>query len=84
MCNGVQTKIKIAVLKLKKKIRGTTAPKSQDRLKRLLPMAVQWALWLAKRYPSTLISVFFTGYGAKGDWDFRISDLVKNPVGTDI
>ena len=22
--------------------------------------------------------------GAKGDWDFRISDLVKNPGGTDI
>ena len=22
--------------------------------------------------------------GAKGDWDFRISDLVKNPNGTDI
>ena len=21
--------------------------------------------------------------GAKGDWDFRISDLVKNPDGTD-
>ena len=24
------------------------------------------------------------GSGAKGDWDFRISDLVKNPDGTDI
>ena len=22
--------------------------------------------------------------GAKGDWDFQISDLVKNPDGTDI
>ena len=22
--------------------------------------------------------------GAKGDWDFRISDLVKNPDGTDV
>ena len=22
--------------------------------------------------------------GAKGDWEFRISDLVKNPDGTDI
>ena len=22
--------------------------------------------------------------GAKSDWDFRISDLVKNPDGTDI
>ena len=22
--------------------------------------------------------------GVKGDWDFRISDLVKNPDGTDI
>ena len=22
--------------------------------------------------------------GAKGDWDFRTSDLVKNPDGTDI
>ena len=27
-------------------------------------------------------SVFFEG--AKGDWDFRISNLVKNPDGTDI
>ena len=25
-------------------------------------MAVQGALWLAKRYPSTLISVFLTGF----------------------
>ena len=25
-----------------------------------------------------------TLYGTKGDWDFRISDLVKNPEGTDI
>ena len=25
-----------------------------------------------------------TGGGAKGDWDFRISDLIKNPDGTDI
>ena len=25
-------------------------------------MAVQVALWLAKRYPSTLISVFLTGF----------------------
>ena len=24
------------------------------------------------------------GTGAKGDWDFQISDLVKNPGGTDI
>ena len=23
-------------------------------------------------------------YGAKGDWDIQISDLVKNPDGTDI
>ena len=23
-------------------------------------------------------------WGAKVDWDFRISDLVKNPAGTDI
>ena len=30
----------------------------------------------------------YTGHmhkeGAKGNWDFRISDLVKNPDGTDI
>ena len=26
----------------------------------------------------------YYGQGAKGDWDFRISDLVKNPDGTDI
>ena len=34
-------------------------------------------------------NVFYLHYiiiksGAKGDWDFRISDLVKNPDGTDI
>ena len=34
-------------------------------------------------------SIIYWGYvllyvGAKGDWDFRISDLVKNPDGTDI
>ena len=29
-----------------------------------------------------LISVLILG--AKGDWDFQISDLVKNPDGTDI
>ena len=25
-----------------------------------------------------------TDWGAKGDWDLRISDLVKNPDGSDI
>ena len=34
------------------------------------------------------MSLFFVGInalvGAKGDWDFRISDLVKNFDGTDI
>ena len=31
--------------------------------------------------------MYYTSYyyiGAKGDWDFQISDLVKNPDGTDI
>ena len=28
-------------------------------------------------------SLYIIG-GANGDWDFRISDLVKNPGGTDI
>ena len=27
---------------------------------------------------------YIYGQGAKGDWDLRISDLVKNPDGTDI
>ena len=35
---------------------------SQDGLKRCCQMAVQGTLWLAKRYPSTLISVFLTGF----------------------
>ena len=30
------------------------------------------------------ILYFYCVLGAKGDWDFRISDLVKNPDGTDI
>ena len=32
--------------------------------------------------PSTSSNI--KGGGAKGDWDFQISDLVKNPGGTDI
>ena len=37
-------------------------------------------------YPHVLFSFIAhnMGTGAKGDWDFRISDLVKNPDGTDI
>ena len=30
------------------------------------------------------ISMSFLGLGAKGDWDFQISDVVKNPDETDI
>ena len=30
------------------------------------------------------ITLYFIYYGAKGDWNFVISDLVKNPDGTDI
>ena len=47
-------------IKIKIKIHGATAPKSQNRLKWL--MLVQGILGLAKRYPSTLISVFLTGF----------------------
>ena len=32
---------------------------------------------------SRLIYLSKSNLGAKGDWDFRISDLVKNPDGTD-
>ena len=32
----------------------------------------------------TLMMMIHINLGAKGDWDFRISDLVKNPDGTDI
>ena len=28
--------------------------------------------------------IYYITVGAKDDWDFRISDLVKNPDGTDI
>ena len=31
-----------------------------------------------------LKSAYKVQVGAKGDWDFRITDLVKNPDGTDI
>ena len=30
------------------------------------------------------IYILYTYMRAKGDWDFRISDLVTNPDGTDI
>ena len=36
--------------------------------------------WLFERHIFYIIS----GMGMKGDWDFWISDLVKNPDGTDI
>ena len=40
-------------------------------------------------YVTSVLSVHFIqllhlGLGAKVEWDFRISDLVKNPDGTDI
>ena len=38
------------------------ATKSRGRLKWLLPDGSQGTLWLTKRYPSTLISVFLTGF----------------------
>ena len=31
-----------------------------------------------------MMMMMMIAYGAKGDWDFRISDLFKNPNGTDI
>ena len=31
-----------------------------------------------------IIIIIIINIGAKSDWDFRISDLVKNPDGTDI
>ena len=35
--------------------------------------------------PLTILDTYvFSLGGAKDDWDFRISDLVKNPDGTDI
>ena len=30
------------------------------------------------------LNVIISKMGAKGDWDFRISDLIKNPDGTDV
>ena len=40
------------------------------------------------RYLSNVVNGLFKhpiyNTEAKGDWDFRISDLVKNPDGTDI
>ena len=36
------------------RIRDSTAPKSYDRLK--------WEMWFEKCYPSTIISVFLTGF----------------------
>ena len=36
------------------------------------------------RYYFVLFLLIILQTGAKGDWDFRISDLVQNPEGTDI
>ena len=33
--------------------------------------------------PFSQVLSYFYLLGVKGDWDLRISDLVKNPVGTD-
>ena len=33
---------------------------------------------------NTILIQYSPEQGAKGDWDFRISDLIKNPDGTDI
>ena len=44
------------------KIHRTTTPASQDQLKRLLSDGSAEALWLAKHFLSTLISVFLTGF----------------------
>ena len=41
-------------------------------------------LTLAEGQMQTFIVVHSSDKGAKGDWDFRISDLVKNPDGADI
>ena len=38
--------------------------------------------FVSKIKRSLLSSMAFVSTGAKGDWYFRISDLVKNPVGT--
>ena len=35
-------------------------------------------------FPKSIIRCTKNHKGVKGDWDFRISDLVKNPDGTDI
>ena len=41
---------------------------------------VNTVLWKQYQYNKSQFNL--TLYGAKGDWDFRISDLVKNPDGT--
>ena len=33
---------------------------------------------------SHTVNILLKEKGANGDWDFRISDLVRNPDGTDI
>ena len=39
-----------------------------------------------KSYLKLAIDIWMSwiGVGAKGDWDFQISDLIKNPDGSDI
>ena len=39
---------------------------------------------MVKISENKFITYFFFNLGAKGDWDFRTSDLVKSPDGTDI
>ena len=51
------------------------------RIAALVPMFAVKDLPLGRTLMMMMIYII---KGAKGDWDFRISDLVKNPDGTDV
>ena len=53
----------------------------------MMMMMMMYVFQRGKYYCKECVKIylyFINNMGAKGDWDFRIFDLVKNPDGTDI
>ena len=70
--------------------RGDDPRKHAHIIKVILPAEIQRVplglsvaeLWNCQNF--IVLMLYMLDLGAKGDWHFRISDLVKNPDGTDI
>ena len=60
----------------------------QNIIKLLYYIPIRYIIFIILGSTSYIIAYYITFHyitlGEKGDWDFRISDLVKNPDGTDI